>query len=137
MDRLLRTPQADRGETDYPEDQVILPDGADVDIVGAERVSDYELKLRFSDGLERVIDFEPFLQGSRNPMIRSYLDPKKFGCFRLEHGDSVWDDYGLCFPIADLHTKVEFDLLRRRDGRQWSSFPALRRLKFPLLSPRD
>ncbi|MEK6299130.1 MAG: DUF2442 domain-containing protein [Acidobacteriota bacterium] len=103
MDRLLHTPQADRVETDYAEDQVILSDGAVVDIVGAERVSDYEVKLRFSDGLERVIDFEPFLQGSRNPMIRAYLDPTKFACFRLEHGDLLWDDYGLCFPIADLY----------------------------------
>ncbi|HSO74290.1 MAG TPA: DUF2442 domain-containing protein [Blastocatellia bacterium] len=82
---------------------MILPDGAVVDIVGAERVSDYELKLGFSDGLERLINFEPFLQDSRNPMIRAYLDPKKFGSFRLEHGDLVWDDYGLCFPIADLY----------------------------------
>lgn len=103
MDRLLHTPQADRVETDYAENQVTLPDGAVVDIVGAERVSDYELKLRFSDGFERVIDFERFLKASRNPMIRAYLDPKKFGSFRLEHGDLLWDDYDLCFPIADLY----------------------------------
>ena len=90
-------------ETDYPEDQVALTEGAGVDIVGVERVSAYELKLRFSDGLERVIDFEPFLRGSRNPMIRAYLGPRRFGSFRLEHGDLVGDDYGLCFPIADLY----------------------------------
>jgi len=38
-----------------------------------------------------------------NPMIRAYLDPQKFGDFRLEHGDLIWDDYGLCFPIANFY----------------------------------
>jgi len=82
---------------------VILAEGAIVDIVQVERVADYKLKLHFSDGFERVIDFEPFLRESRNPMIRAYLDPKQFANFRLEHGDLLWDDYGLCFPIADLY----------------------------------
>jgi hypothetical protein len=80
-----------------------LADGAIVEIARVERVSDYELKLCFSDGAERVVDFEPFLSRSQNPMIREYLDPKKFGEFQLEHGDLVWDGYGLCFPIADLY----------------------------------
>ena len=66
-----------------------------MNVVRAEHVSDYELKLYFSDGVERVIDFEPFLQSSHNPMIRVYLDPKKFASFKLEYGDLVWDDYGL------------------------------------------
>ncbi|MEW6208702.1 MAG: DUF2442 domain-containing protein [Acidobacteriota bacterium] len=82
---------------------MIIPEGAVIDIVRAEQVSDYGLKLCFSDGRERVIDFEPFLRRSRNPMIQAYLDPKKFANFRLEYGELVWDDYGLCFPIADLY----------------------------------
>lgn len=74
-----------------------------IEIVGVEHVSDYKLKLYFNDGGERVIDFGPFLRGSRNPMIRAYLEPDKFANFRLEYGDLLWDDYGLCFPIADLY----------------------------------
>src|SRR5689334_21273426 len=101
MDRLLHTSQANRAAEDYPEDQVRLPEGAVIDIVRAEQISDYQLKLYFSDGIERVIDFEPFLRGSRNPLIRAYLEPKKFANFNLEYGELVWDDYGLCFPIAD------------------------------------
>lgn len=74
-----------------------------IDIVRAEQVSPYVLKLNFSDGVERMIDFKPFLKESRNPMIRAYLDPAKFANFRLDHGDLLWDDYGLRFPIADLY----------------------------------
>jgi hypothetical protein len=103
MDRLLRTSQADSSAEDHAKDQVILADDAVIDIVRAEQVSDYKLKLCFSDGTERVIDFEPFLRASRNPMIRAYLEPSRFGNFRVECGDLIWDDYGLCFPIADLY----------------------------------
>jgi hypothetical protein len=74
-----------------------------VDIVQADRTSDYKLRLHFSDGVERIVDFEPFLQSSSNPLIRAYLDRGKFAKFRIEHGDLIWDDYGLCFPIADLY----------------------------------
>jgi hypothetical protein len=82
---------------------MILAEDAIIDIVLAEQMSGYKLKLRFNDGKETIIDFEPFLKGSRNPLIRQYLDPQKFAGFRLEHGDLVWDDYGLCFPLADLY----------------------------------
>ena len=81
---------------------MILPQDA-IDIVRAEKTSGYKLKLYFSDGAERVIDFESFLRASRNPLIREYLDPERFANFRLEYGELVWDDYGLCFPIADLY----------------------------------
>ncbi|HEY6331685.1 MAG TPA: DUF2442 domain-containing protein [Blastocatellia bacterium] len=72
-------------------------------IVSVEPVSGYTLKVHFNDGKQQTINFEPFLKNSRNPMIRQYLDPKKFAGFRLQHGDLVWDDYGLCFPILDLY----------------------------------
>jgi hypothetical protein len=80
-----------------------LADEAVIDIVGVEQVSSYKLRLTFSEGTERIIDFEPFLKSSRNPMIRDYLEPLRFGTFRVEYGDLIWDDYGLCFPTADLY----------------------------------
>lgn len=80
-----------------------LSEDAVIEIVRAEQISDYKLKLHFNDGMERIVDFEPFLRSSRNPMIREYLSPEKFASFRLEYGDLVWGDYGLCFPIADLY----------------------------------
>jgi hypothetical protein len=80
-----------------------LPERTVIDIVHAEQSSGYKLKLFFSNGVERIIDFEPFLRQSRNPMIRTYLDPQKFANFRLEYGNLIWDDYELCFPIADLY----------------------------------
>jgi hypothetical protein len=82
---------------------MILSEGAVIEITSAESVADYTLRLRFSDGEERLVDFEPFLRGSLNPMIRAYLDPEKFKQFAVEYGDLQWNDYDLCFPIADLY----------------------------------
>ena len=31
------------------------------------------------------------------------MQPEKFQGFRVEHGDLVWGDYDLCFPVADLY----------------------------------
>ena len=103
MDRLLRSSQTHRAGKDHPTNQGRLAEGAIVDLIDAEHVSGYKLTLRFSDGTERIIDFKPFLRESRNPMIRAYLSPDRFRRFSIEHGDLIWNDYDLCFPIADLY----------------------------------
>ncbi len=50
-----------------------------------------------------MIDFYPFLSASLNPLIRKYLDPEEFSRFEINEGDLEWNDYDLCFPIADLY----------------------------------
>ncbi|MEI2688978.1 MAG: DUF2442 domain-containing protein [Anaerolineae bacterium] len=80
-----------------------LPEGAVVDISAAEYAGGYKLRLKFSDNTACMVDFEPFLSRSHNPMIRKYLDPEEFADFSVQHGDLVWRDYDLCFPIADLY----------------------------------
>ena len=82
---------------------MILSDKAVIEIESARYVGDYKLKLCFNDGKERIVDFGTFLHKSLNPMIREYLDPQKFKKFTLEYGDLFWNDYDLCFPIADLY----------------------------------
>ncbi|HEY2412993.1 MAG TPA: DUF2442 domain-containing protein [Pirellulaceae bacterium] len=81
----------------------MLAEGALIEITAAERIADYKLNVSFSDGVRRLIDFEPFLRSNTNPLIRLYLEAERFASFRVEDGDLVWDDYGLCFPIADLY----------------------------------
>ena len=51
----------------------------------------------------RLLNFEPFLAASAHPAIRAYLAPDRFASYRVEHGDLVWGDYDLCFPIVDLY----------------------------------
>lgn len=70
MDRLLHTTQGDRRPDDHAANQMTLPEDAVIEIVRAGRLSDYKLELYFSDGAPLVVDFEPFLSNSQNPMIR-------------------------------------------------------------------
>jgi hypothetical protein len=74
-----------------------------IDVIATEHVGAYRLQITFSDGLSREVDFEPFLQSSTNPLIRKYLDPTLFKQFAVESGDLSWNDFDLCFPVADLY----------------------------------
>jgi len=66
-------------------------------------LGDYNLSLLFNDGIQQTIDFYPFLSNSLNPLIKKYLDINEFKKFKLDAGDIEWNDYDLCFPIADLY----------------------------------
>jgi len=68
-----------------------------------KQIQAFELQLEFNDKTIQVIDFYPFLSGSLNPLIRKYLAPNEFSKFEIEGGDLEWNDYDLCFPIADLY----------------------------------
>jgi hypothetical protein len=74
-----------------------------ISIINAEYQGDYKIKLSFSDYLEKIINFKKFLMQSSNPMIRKYLDENLFSNYSIIHGDLIWNDYELCFPIWDLY----------------------------------
>lgn len=81
----------------------MLTDADTIAVTRAEQVGPYILRLAFNDGTTQQVDFEPFLTASHNPLIRKYLEPSQFACFDVVEGDLLWNDYDLCFPIADLY----------------------------------
>ncbi len=74
-----------------------------INVTSATQTEKYRIQLRFDDGTEQEVDFEPFLSHSLHPDIRAYLDPVYFESFRVEYGELVWGDYDLCFPVIDLY----------------------------------
>jgi hypothetical protein len=74
-----------------------------LEIDGVRYLSGYKVRLLFSDGTERIMDFGPFLRKAQNPDLTKYRDLKQFKDFRLHHGNLMWGDYEMVFPIADLH----------------------------------
>lgn len=80
-----------------------LAEGAIIDIEEAKYIVGYKLQLLFSDGKASIVDFEPFLRNSLNPLIKKYLAFDQFLNFSVEYGDLFWNDYDLCFPIVDLY----------------------------------
>lgn len=67
-----------------------LSDGFDfIDVVDFSSVGDYILKVRFDDGVERTIDFEPILLG---PLFGPLRDLRLFRQARVDRdlGTIVW-----------------------------------------------
>ena len=69
----------------------------------AKYLSDYAIRIKFNDGIEKLVDFKQFLSKSLHPSIKKYLDENKFSNFSLTDGNLNWNDYELIFPISDLH----------------------------------
>jgi len=74
-----------------------------IKITKARYVSGYRVALGFSDKTERIVDFEPFLKRATNPEITQFRRANRFKKFRIVHGNLMWGDYEMLFPIADLH----------------------------------
>ncbi len=74
-----------------------------ISIQNADYKGDYRIFFKFSDGVEKTIDFASFLNSAKNPMTTKYLDKSLFQSFSLEYGDIHWNDFEMCFPIWDLH----------------------------------
>ena len=74
-----------------------------IEVTEAKYVSGYKLRLSFNDGAVRIVDFGPFLKKARNPDTTDYRDLKKFKGFHLDHGDLMWGDFQMIFPIMDLY----------------------------------
>ena len=74
-----------------------------LEIVQAGYVSGCKIRLTFNDGMVRVMDFEPFLRKALNPDITKYRQLRNFKKFHLHHGDLMWGDFDMIFPMEDLH----------------------------------
>jgi hypothetical protein len=87
-------------------------------ITSFERVGPYSLRLRFNDGLNRTIDFEPILEGELYGPLR---DPAEFAQVRLdpEVHTVVWP-CGADFDPAILHDWPEHEPAFRAAAQRWS-----------------
>jgi hypothetical protein len=100
MDRFFCFKKIDQTRKNHTQTETMNPE---VTIIQAKHLGGYCLELEFGDGKRQKVNFESFLRKSLHPEIQSYLAMEKFKQFRLEHGDLVWGDYDLCFPIMDLY----------------------------------
>jgi hypothetical protein len=72
------------------------------EVVSAKSTSGYKIQIAFSDGVKKIIDFEPFISESQHPSIRKYLDLELFNQFKIVNGNLNWNDYDMIFPLTDL-----------------------------------
>lgn len=69
----------------------------------ASYLGDYVIRILFSDGFEKAIDFKYFLKRASHPTIRQYLNEEKLKNFKIIHGNINWNNYEMIFPIDDLY----------------------------------
>jgi hypothetical protein len=77
--------------------------GKEISVQNVRYLGGCRLEIAFSDGHIQKIDFAPFLKQA-HPELRKYLDEKEFSRFSVEHGNLIWNDYEMCFPIEALYS---------------------------------
>lgn len=75
-------------------------------IVAAELVTDYRIRLTFSDGARGVVDFRAQIVG-RGGVFAALEEPATFGAFQIDAdaGTLVWPN-GVDFCPATLHARI-------------------------------
>jgi len=74
-----------------------------IEVKSAKYIGDFAIRIYFSDGINKLVDFKPFLESSLHPSIRKYLDEPKFNEYQIVDGNLNWNDYDMIFPIDDLY----------------------------------
>jgi hypothetical protein len=74
-----------------------------IEIRSVRYIGDFAIRIYFSDGVNKLVDFKPFLESSSHPSIRKYLDETRFKEFQITDGNLNWNDYDMIFPIEDLY----------------------------------
>lgn len=78
----------------------------------AEYIKDYKIKLLFSDGITKIVDFKPFLTSTRK-LIAPLLDTEYFKSFSVDEITICWPN-GLDFSPDLLHEIGEEIKLRKK-----------------------
>jgi len=74
-----------------------------VQIDSAKYIGDFAIRVFFTDGYNKLVDFRPFLESSLHPSIKKYFDEDKFKEYQIIDGNLNWNDYDMIFPIEDLY----------------------------------
>jgi hypothetical protein len=75
-----------------------------ITVVRAEYVDSYKVNIFFSDGTNRIVDFENFLKDNPHPCNDKYLIKTNFRKFKIDAGNLVWGkDWDIIFPVQALY----------------------------------
>jgi len=75
----------------------------EIDIISAEYVDGYRIKLAYSDGYENIVDLEPFMRKTGQPSVKKYLKVEKFKQFRITGAGLDWNDMEMCYSTESFY----------------------------------
>ena len=77
-------------------------------VVSAEYIGGLSLKLTFSDGFVRILDFSEYLSSHPHPQHDLYQNPDRFREYYIDSGNLVWGkDWDMIFPVEDLYSGLK------------------------------
>ena len=74
-----------------------------IQVKSAQYIGDFAIRVLFSDGCKKLVDFKPFLENSLHPSIQKYLTENVFKEYQIVDGNLNWNDFDMIFPIEDLY----------------------------------
>ena len=78
-----------------------------LNIVNAEYLYDYKVRITFADHTVRDINFGIFLFAHPHPQYNKFRDLKNFKKFQLKNGNIVWGrNADLCFHEDELYKGI-------------------------------
>jgi len=79
-------------------------------VMAAQCAVDYKVRIMFSDGTWKEVNFEPFLFAYDRGSLNKYRKASVFKRFKIEDGNIVWGkSWDLIFPMWQLHAgKIKF-----------------------------
>jgi len=78
-------------------------DTAPPSVVSATHLKGHCLEVEFSDGSQRLINFDPFLKRFRHPDLDRYKKISEFKKFKIIDGNINWHDYNMIFEPESLY----------------------------------
>ena len=82
-----------------------IPKGAkEMYVSDAVCLEKFKIKIFFTDGSDKTVDFSDFLSKEHlHPSLKKYRVERTFGKFEIMHGNLVWNDYEMIFPVEQLY----------------------------------
>ncbi len=69
----------------------------------AKYLSEFKIKLGFSNGKSKIVNYKYFLHENAHPSLKKYLKISEFKKFKVLNGNLNWNNYEMVFPIEQLY----------------------------------
>jgi hypothetical protein len=75
-----------------------------ISVIGAAYSHGLVLKITFSNGIKKEVDFSKFFENEHPAYLDKYKAPRNFKSFKVDDGNIVWGrDWDLIFPVSVLY----------------------------------
>ncbi len=72
-------------------------------VTDAKYIGDFAIRICFSDGHQKLVDFRSFIFDSPNPDMEKFKSEEYFKGFEIDRGNINWYEYEMIFPLKSLY----------------------------------